>query len=813
MTRRRNKNDPFAEREAEKYQNPIPSREFIMQLLEKEGRPMSRQDIAETLRLEDEDDLEALRRRLRAMERDGQLLFNRKREYGLISKMDLVRGRVMGHPDGFGFLIPDDGSDDLFLSGREMRVAFHGDRVLARVAGIDRRGRREGAVVEVLERANLTMVGRLFIEEGVAFMVPDNKRIPQDILVPKENLGPAEHNQIVTVEIVQQPTPFRQAIGRVVEVLGDHMAPGMEIDISIRSHGLPQVWSPQTEQQIASLSPEVREEDKQGRVDIRDLPLVTIDGEDARDFDDAVYCEPDGSGWRLLVAIADVSHYVEPETPLDIDARERGNSVYFPERVIPMLPEILSNGLCSLNPEVDRLCMVCDMQLNKQGQLKGYKFYPAVMYSHARLTYDKVAAMLVDQDPQLCQQYAPLLPALHNLYALYKVLRKRRSKRGAIDFDTTETKIVFGEERKIEQIVPLVRNDAHKLIEECMIIANVATAKFLLENKVPALYRIHEGPKPEKLEALREFLGEFGLKLGGGDKPQGKDFGRLLDQIEERPDAHLIQTVMLRSLRQAVYSPDNVGHFGLAFDAYAHFTSPIRRYPDLLVHRAIRHVLKHQKTGFFQRKKTGEFRYDYAAMADLGEHCSQTERRADEATRDAVDWLKCEYMLDKVGHDYVGTISSVTSFGLFVELDDVYVEGLVHVTSLENDYYHFDPVRHRLIGERQRQMFRLGDRLRVQIARVDLEERKIDFVMLESLTGGTFTGEMPERQGKPPREGADKRGKKKRGGKKGSSKKRAKKTGKKKTAGKKTAKKSSSKKKSGKKRSRNRRKKSGQASR
>jgi ribonuclease R len=719
------------------------------------------------------------------MERDGQLLFNRKREYGLISKMDLIRGRVQGHPDGFGFLIPDDGSDDLFLSGREMRVAFHGDRVLARVAGIDRRGRREGAIVEVLERANPTIVGRLFIEGGVAFVVPDNKRISQDILVPKENLGPADHNQIVTVEIAQPPTPFRQAIGQVIEVLGDHMAPGMEIDIAIRSHGLPQVWSPQTEQQIAGLSNQVLEEHKQDREDIRHLPLVTIDGEDARDFDDAVYCEPNKKGWRLLVAIADVSHYVEPDSALDKDARERGNSVYFPERVIPMLPEILSNGLCSLNPQVDRLCMVCDMQLDKNGVLKGYDFYPAVMYSHARLTYNKVASMLIDAEPELCREHAGVLPHLHNLYQLYQSLRRQRSKRGAIDFDTTETRIVFGTDRKIESIVPTVRNDAHKLIEECMIIANVATARFLLENKVPALYRIHEGPKPEKLEALREFLGEFGLKLNGGERPDGKHFAKLLEQIAERPDAHLIQTVMLRTLQQAVYSPDNVGHFGLAFDAYAHFTSPIRRYPDLLVHRAIRHVLANKKGGLLKRMKGKPFRYEHGDMAALGEHCSQTERRADEATRDAVDWLKCEFMLDKVGEEYNGTISSVTSFGLFVELDEVFVEGLVHVTSLENDYYHFDPAHHRLIGERQRQMFRLGDRVRIKLARVDLEERKMDFMLLESLTGETFSGELPERGGK--KKTGKKGTRKKTAGKKAASKK----TATKKTAAKKTAKKRS----------------------
>lgn len=716
--------DPYAAREAEKYDNPIPSREFILQLLENEGRPMGREAIAASLKLRDENTLEALRRRLRAMERDGQLIFNRRREYGLVSHMNLVRGRVIGHPDGFGFLVPDEAGDDVFLSAREMRSLLHGDRALVSITGVDRRGRREGGLVEVLERANKTLVGRLFIEGGVAFVVSDNKRIHQDILVPAENLHGAKHGLIVTIAVIEQPTKYRQPIGKVVEILGEHMAPGMEIDVAIRSHGLPLVWTGETEAEIAGLSAEVTEADKQGREDIRHLPLVTIDGEDARDFDDAVCCEANDKGWRLVVAIADVSHYVQSGSALDGDAQERSTSVYFPERVIPMLPEILSNGLCSLNPQVDRLCMVCDMQISKRGALQEFRFYPAVMHSHARLTYTQVAAMLVELDQNQRQQYAALIPHLEALYDLYSVFRQRREQRGAIDFDTTETRIVFGTERKIERIVPLVRNDAHRMIEEFMITANVATARYLLKHNIPALYRVHEGPTAEKMEDLRAFLGEFGLYLGGGDDPQGQDYAELLNQIKERPDAHLIQTVLLRSLRQAVYSPDNVGHFGLAFDAYAHFTSPIRRYPDLLVHRAIRHLLS--------GKPVDTFQYNHESMVALGQHCSQNERRADEATRDAVDWLKCEYMLDRVGDEFEGTISSVTSFGLFVELDEIYVEGLIHVTGLANDYFQFDPVKHRMLGERTNKSYRLGDRLRIQVARVDLDERKIDFNLVDT---------------------------------------------------------------------------------
>jgi ribonuclease R len=719
MPKKPPRKDPHAKREASKYDHPIPSREFILQHLEHEGVPQTVNELAKLLNLRGANAVEALRRRLKAMSRDGQILRNRRGGFGLANRMDLVCGRVSAHTKGFGFLIPETGGADLYLSAREMRAVMHGDRVMARVVGEDQRGRKEGAIVEVLERATEQVVGRFYFESGVGFVVPDNKRVHHDILVPVEQRYGAEHGQIVVAQILEQPTAYRQPIGRVVQILGEHMAPGMEIDIAIRSFGLPQEWSPLVESETQHYTATVPEDAKQGREDLRQLPLVTIDGEDARDFDDAVYCERNGKNWRLLVAIADVSAYVSPGTGLDAEARERGNSVYFPERVIPMLPEILSNGLCSLNPDVDRLCMVCEMHVTPSGKLTEYRFFEGLMRSHSRLTYNQVAAMLVDNDAELRQQYAALLPHLENLYALYKVLHGSRDKRGAIDFDTQETRIVFGADRKIESVVPVMRNDAHRLIEECMLMANVATARFLEKHEMPTLYRNHAGPTLEKLSDLREFLGELGLQLGGGDEPQPKNYAKLLDEIKGRPDVHLIQTVLLRSLSQAVYHPDNIGHFGLAFDAYVHFTSPIRRYPDLLVHRAIRHVLG--------GGKAEEFSYSMEDMRILGDHCSMTERRADEATWDTVNWLKCEYMIDKVGETFAGTISGVTSFGIFIELDDIYVEGLAHVTSLRNDYYHFDPAHHRLMGERTRKVYRLGDRVHVKVARVDLDERKIDF--------------------------------------------------------------------------------------
>lgn len=711
--------DPYAQREAEKYENPIPSRELILQLIEHTGKPLRREEIAEAFSLETEDQLEALRRRLRAMERDGQLLFNRGKRYCLVNNEDLIAGRIIGHADGFGFLKPDDGSDDLFLSPREMNPLLHNDRALVRIAGIDRKGRREGAVVEILQRNTHQVVGRLYKEDGFTYVVPDNKNIAQTILIEKGGAGKAKKGQIVVAEIVEQPTKLHQPIGRIIEVMGEHMAPGMEIEMAIRSYELPNQWSDALLDEIKPLKNEVSESAKENRTDLRGIPLVTIDGEDARDFDDAVYCQKTPKGWKLLVAIADVSHYVQINSELDKEAQKRSTSVYFPERVIPMLPEILSNGLCSLNPNVDRLCMVCELLINEQGRVIRSRFFDAVMSSHARLTYTEVAKMLVDGDKGLAKKYKALMPHLQELYALYKVMRVSREQRGAMDFDTQETRIIFGPERKIEKIVPVVRNDAHKLIEEFMITANMAAARFLNNKKMPKLLRIHDGPSADKLLSLKTFLGELGLSLGGGAKPTPLDYMHLIDSIKDRPDAHLIQTVLLRSMSQAVYSPELKGHFGLALEAYAHFTSPIRRYPDLLVHRAIRHCL--------QGKTAESFFYGLPEMVVLGEQCSANERRADDATRDVVSWLKCEYMMDKVGEEFPGIISAVTSFGFFVELADIYVEGLVHVTNLAQDYFHFDATSHQLRGERTGINYRLGDSVNVRVVRVDLDEKKIDF--------------------------------------------------------------------------------------
>ena len=716
--------DPFAQREAEKYENPIPSRELVLQLIQQSGKPLRRHQIAQQFGLETPDALEALRRRLRAMERDGQLVFNSRQRYGIGNGHNTIAGRVLGHPDGFGFVKPDDGSDDLFLSPREMKPLMPNDRVLVRVAGVDRRGRREASLIEVTERNTHQVVGRFYVEGKIAYVVPDNKKISHEVLIAKEDTGGAKKGQIVVAEIVQQPTAHCQPIGRITEVLGMHMAPGMEIEMAIRSYDLPNSWPDALVEEIEALKPEVPEQAKQGREDIRDLPLVTIDGEDARDFDDAVYARKTAKGWKLLVAIADVSHYVKVNTALDEEAKNRSTSVYFPERVIPMLPEILSNGLCSLNPKVDRLCMVCEMVIDENGNMLRSRFYEAVMRSHARLTYTEVAEMLVEGNQKLAKKYADLMPHLQNLYDLYKVMRHQREMRGAMDFDTQETRIVFGTERKIAAIVPLVRNDAHKLIEEFMITANTAAAKFLNRKKMPRLLRIHEGPGAEKLLTLRTFLGELGLFLGGGAQPTPLDYMHLLNSVKDRQDAHLIQTVLLRSMSQAVYSPETEGHFGLALEAYAHFTSPIRRYPDLLVHRAIRHCLS--------GKKPSEFHYSYPDMVVLGEHCSANERRADEATRDVVTWLKCEYMMDKIGEEFDGVISAVTGFGFFVELQSIYVEGLVHIASLHGDYYEFDAGRHQLYGERTGVRYRLGDLVKVKVVRVNLDDKKIDFELIQS---------------------------------------------------------------------------------
>ncbi|MHB1372597.1 MAG: ribonuclease R [Thauera sp.] len=709
--------DPFHARETLQYENPLPSREYVLQILAERGVPMPFSELAGALDIAPHE-LDFFDRRLRAMERDGQIIRNRRDAYLLPAKADLIKGRVEGHPDGFGFLRREDGEPDIFLGPKEMRELLHGDRVIVRISGQDRRGRPEGKLVEVLERANSRVVGRVINEHGVMIVVPENRRLAQDILVAPGGRKKPEAGQIVTVELVEQPTKFAQPIGRIVEVLGNYADPGMEIEIALRKHDLPYEFSTEAKAQTRKLPDVVRKKDWAGREDLTKLPLVTIDGETAKDFDDAVYCERQGKGYRLIVAIADVSHYVDAASALDKDAFDRGNSVYFPRRVIPMLPEKLSNGLCSLNPQVERLAMVADMAISSTGEIKNYRFYPAVIWSHARLTYTKVAAALYEDDAATRAELAPLLPHLENLDKLFRVLLTARAKRGAIDFETTETRMIFDDNGKIAQIVAEVRNDAHRLIEECMLAANVCASDFLATREHPALYRVHDSPSEDKLAKLREFLKEFGLGLGGGDEPRASDFARLLEQVKDRPDAQLLQTVMLRSLKQAMYSPDNVGHFGLAYESYTHFTSPIRRYPDLLIHRGIKAAL-------------GGDQYRPGDWEQIGLHCSMTERRADDATRDVVAFLKCYFMQDRVGEEFTGSVSAVVPFGLFVALDDIFIEGLLHISDLGSDYFHYDETRHALMGERTGKQFRLSDRVKVQLVRVDMATNKIDFRLIE----------------------------------------------------------------------------------
>lgn len=697
------------------------------------------------------EELDGLTRRLNAMERDGQIKPNRNGRYQLTHQPNFIEGRVIGHREGYGFLVPDDATDDIFLPEKEMQKVLHGDRVQVRIVGTDRRGRPEGAIVEVVERANTHVIGRLLNENGVWIVAPEDKRIGQDILLAGSP-GKARTGQVVSVELIEQPSRFTQPIGKIDEVLGDIDDPGMEIEIAVRKYGVPHEFSDAAKKLAAKLPSEVRDADMADRVDLRDIPLVTIDGEDARDFDDAVYCEPikigRTKGYRLIVAIADVSHYVKPNDPLDVDALERSTSVYFPRRVIPMLPEKLSNGLCSLNPDVDRLTLVCDAVITAKGEIKAYQFYPAVIHSAARLTYTEVAAILANTKGNEAAKRQVLVPHLQHLYEVFQALLQARQKRGAIDFETTETYIVANAAGKIEQILPRTRNDAHRLIEECMLAANVCAADLLERHKHPGVYRIHAGPTKEKLNQVRTFLKQVGLHLGGGDTPSASDYAELLPKIKARPDAVLLQTMLLRSMQQAVYSPDNIGHFGLAYEAYAHFTSPIRRYPDLLTHRAIKAILqgkRYEPKGIetsalntmlspaarkmqAQDKAAGKKKSegDSAVWDALGIHCSANERRADEASRDVEAWLKCYFVRDKLGEEFTGTISGVTPFGIFVQLDALFIEGLVHVTELGADYFHYDETRHELRGERTGIRYQLTDRVTVQVSRVDLDARKID---------------------------------------------------------------------------------------
>ena len=734
--------DPHAQREAQRYAQPIASREMILAVLAASDGPMDTDALAQKLALTAPDRFEALEKRLRAMLRDGQLLQNRRGGFVPAARADLVPGTVIANPDGYGFLRPEAGGDDLFLPPFEMRKVSHGDRVLASVTGMDRRGRGEASIVEVLERRLTRLLGRYTEEVGIGYVVPDDKRIQRNVMIPQDARNEAKAGQLVVVEITTPQDAHRPPIGRILAVLGDKLTASRAVEAAIHGHDIPSVFPPEVLAQATAVPLDVQADEIRTRVDLRKVPLVTIDGEDAKDFDDAVWCEPNKDGFRLIVAIADVSHYVRPGTPLDDEAQLRATSVYFPGFVVPMLPETLSNGICSLNPKVERLCFCCDMQVGRDGVVRESRFYEAVMHSHARLTYTDVWNAVGDGIPEddhdaALAKIGALLPQIQRLHQLYRLFDKARAKRGAIEFESSEVRFVLDAKGEVTQAGMLQRNDAHKLIEECMIAANVQAALFLLDAGVPAPYRDHDRPPESKYADLEEFLKEFALRLPPWTKVKPKDFRNLLEKIRERPDATLLESVILRSQSLAVYAPENIGHFGLALEAYAHFTSPIRRYPDLLVHRAIKHALA--------GGKPEAYTYSPHEMASLSLQCSERSRRADEAQREVDERYRAAWMEDHVGKEFDGTISGVTSFGLFIELDESEVNGLVHVTQLPRDFYHFDAVRKTLTGERRGREFRLGDRVRIVVLKASVEDRKIDFRLAEEDAG---LKPLPER-GKP----------------------------------------------------------------
>jgi ribonuclease R len=704
------------------YKHPVPGPNEVIDFLENAGRPLRAEAIMDGFGLKGQRMRSLLVDRLQAMVRAGKILENRRREYCLTAKLDLVTGTVSGHRDGFGFVARDDGdADDVFLSAREMRPIFHGDRVAVRIAGKDRRGRAEGELVEVLERRVHQVAGQFIRERGIGIVVPDNPKIAHRVLVPKGEWHGAKPGQMVVADIVDYPTQVEQATGRIVEVLGVPGEKGIATEIALRSHAIPSKWPRDVLDESGKLGKTVPSKAKEGRYDLRDIDLVTIDGADARDFDDAVFCEKDGNGWTLLVAIADVSHYVSIGSPLDKEAKRRSTSVYFPDQVVPMLPEALSNGLCSLNPKVDRLCMVCEMTVNAQGKVTHADFFEAVMRSKARLTYSEVSDFLEGRSHSAVPK--PLQASVRELHALYKALARARGRRGAIEIDLPQTKFKLKKNGEIDRIEVVPRNDAHRLIEECMIAANVQAAKFLKKHRIPGLYRVHPRPDPDRFGELRLYLTSLGLKIAHPEHVQPRDFTKIIRQTADRADATAIMMTMLRSLTHAEYSPDNIGHFGLALESYAHFTSPIRRYPDLLVHRAIRHIV--------QGGKPGRYDYNRREMERLGTLTSACEKRAEDATRDVEAWLKAQYMEQHLGDEFDGVITGVTNFGVFVQIGELLVDGLVHVTSLTNDYYHYDAGTQRLVGERTGRQYRLGDPMRVQVNRVDMESRRIDFRPVE----------------------------------------------------------------------------------
>jgi len=720
--------DPRFTEESGRYENPIPSRQFILDALAEAHEPLGFDALCKRLDVREPGLREALTKRLGAMVRDGQLLLNRAHEYLLLDRLKLVVGTVSGHRDGFGFLSADDGGDDVFLPFRQMRQLMHGDRAAVRVSGLDARGRREGALVEVLERRTRQVAGRFWFEAGVGFVEPDNSRISHRVVIPAEARHGAKSGDLVVADLVEPPTAHAPPVGRITRVLPEAGTAQTAVELAIASHGLPHEFSAAALREARAFGGEVPAGVPAGRVDLTGLPLVTIDGEDARDFDDAVFAEPTRGGFRLLVAIADVSNYVTPGSALDTEARERATSVYFPQRVVPMLPEELSNQLCSLMPQVPRLCMVSEMSVSSEGRVTRARFYPALMRSAARLTYGRVAAALVEGDAAARAELAPVLPVLETLHEVYRALRRWRETRGALDFEAPEFKVLVDEAGRVTGIGAYPRNDAHRMIEECMIAANVEAARFLKRHRMPALFRIHGVPEEERVQDLKRFLALRGVHLDLAGDLEPKRLQKVLKQVSERPDAAVLENAIIRSLPQALYQPLNIGHFGLALSEYVHFTSPIRRYPDLLVHRAIRHALG--------GGDAVDFVHSAREMELLGQECSLRERKADEATRSVVAFLKCEFMKDRIGEEFEAVSTGVTDFGVFVQLKGLQIDGLVHVSSLPRDYFKFHEQDRTLVGERSGQRYSIGDELRVKLLRVDSSERKIDFELVEKLAGG-----------------------------------------------------------------------------
>ena len=701
---------------------PVPSRFHIIDALSKTGGPATLQELCHWFDLNTEPEKRAMGARLGRLRKGGFIVKNRTDRYGLPDKMDMVCGRIQGHSKGYGFVIPDQGGEDLYLSHKQMRKVLHGDKVLAKAKGVDRRGRKMGVIVEVLHPEDREIIGHFHVDLGVGFVEPDDRRFARDISIPEASFNGATNGDIVVARIINHPIRDHHVVGEIIEVVGNNLEAGMEVEIAIRKHELPHVWPDRVLTELDAMADSYQQiRPSKSRRDLRSFNLVTIDGIDAKDFDDAVYCDQTDTGWKLIVAIADVSHYVATNSETDREAFNRGTSVYFPNRVIPMLPTLLSNGICSLKPNEDRNCMVCEMEIDHQGNVSEFSFYPGVMESKARLTYDLVKQIVIDQDQNQRNAWGHVTAVLDQLYKLSQVLRSRRMGNGCIDFELPEAKISFDSEQKIAAISSGERNDAHRLIEECMLVTNVCAAQLLQQHYADdAIYRVHQGPNADKLLELQQFLKGLGLFLGGGDQPEASDYADLLDKVAQKEDiGQVVQTVLLRSLKQAIYTTGQDGHFALSFPIYTHFTSPIRRYSDLVVHRQIKRII-----GLRGYKNTGP---EGISLAKIGEQCSFTERRADDASYDVIGLLKAEFMSERIGDEFQGKISGVKEFGIFVQLDEIFVDGLVHVATLGNDYFHFDSTHLQLIGERTGQKYRLGDDVRVRVVEVILEEAKINF--------------------------------------------------------------------------------------